>query len=499
MEETNDLLARLIDSLDMEPLAGTDATALVSTSDGNLAFRDDDAKIKDAERFVNSLIAFLANVSDLSELVNPHTVLTEIETLIGECDKINHDYIHDIVRAQSFRNLETNWRSLYMLSSSVTSDEIVIDFVDVKKEELGTDLEDHDSDILTSALFKKVYVEEYDRYGGRPFGSMLGLYYFDASDDEDVRWLSTMSKVSRAAHCPFIASANAECFDFKDFSELSRAQDLEDLMSLPKYGPWNAFRKSDGAAYIGLTLPRFMIRKPWQANKKNPWLKFDEDIRSSNDYLWGSAAVLFARNMLRSFEASEWCQHITGPRGGGEVLGLPVHLVEHHGHEELQLPVEVAIPDFRELQFAKCGFIPLVHEKNSANAAFFSARAVKIAIEFEEEINTQNADLVCNLSYTLSITRIAHYVKRMVRDYIGSTADGPYIQDMLSRWLIEYVTTVTNPDDLTLLYYPFQAVQVEVTPKPGPLGWYNCIISILPHIQFQGMDVELRLEAALGG
>jgi type VI secretion system protein ImpC len=87
----------------------------------------------------------------------------------------------------------------------------------------------------------------------------------------------------------------------------------------------------------------------------------------------------------------------------------------------------------------------------------------------------------------------------MVREYIGSSADGPYIQTMLETWLIDYVTTAVNPDDLTLRYYPFKAISVQVVPRPGPFGWYNCVISVLPHIQFQGMDVELRLEAALGG
>ena len=87
----------------------------------------------------------------------------------------------------------------------------------------------------------------------------------------------------------------------------------------------------------------------------------------------------------------------------------------------------------------------------------------------------------------------------MVCDYIGSTADAPYIKAMLEAWLIEYVTTAVNPDDLTLSHYPFKAVSVDVQPKPGLFGWYTCTVSVLPHLQFQGMDVELRLEAALGG
>ena len=87
----------------------------------------------------------------------------------------------------------------------------------------------------------------------------------------------------------------------------------------------------------------------------------------------------------------------------------------------------------------------------------------------------------------------------MMREYIGSTADGPYVQRVLTDWLNGYVTIVTNPDDLTLLYYPFKATNVVVEPKPGPFGWYKAVISVLPHVQFEGMDVELRLEAALGG
>lgn len=497
------LLEQLVDSLDMD-LGEAKSQALVKLTDSQeddancLAFYDTDASVSDEDRFINCLAALLVN-AEYEQLKSIRLTMNTIDTLTERVDVKVDDYLHRVLRSPSFRKLETSWRSLADVYSEVESEEVVIDFLDATKQDLQVDLEDHDSDILTSALFKKVYVEEYDRYGGRPFGAMIGLYDFDSSE-EDIDWLRTIAKVSSASHAPFIAAASPEFFGFDDWEELNVAGDLEDLMSLPKYGKWNELRESDAAAYIGLTLPRFMLRKPWSGRpSKSSWLSFDEKIRSSSDYLWGSAAVLFARNMVRSFQMSEWCQHICGPRGGGLRKGLPVHMVERHGQEELQPPVEVAIPDYRELQFARCGFIPLIHCKGTAEATFFSARSIKKALEFESELDTRNADLVCNLAYTLSVTRIAHYVKRMVRDYIGSSADGPYLQNMLEKWLIDYVTTTVNPDDLTLLYYPFKAMSVSVEPKPGPLGWYKCIISVLPHIQFEGMDVELRLEAALGG
>ncbi len=84
-----------------------------------------------------------------------------------------------------------------------------------------------------------------------------------------------------------------------------------------------------------------------------------------------------------------------------------------------------------------------------------------------------------------------------MRDNIGSSADAEYIKNSLKNWIFQYVTTVVDPDDLTLRFYPFKAASVEVTEREGMIGWYDCSISILPHIQFEGMDVELRLDARL--
>ena len=87
-------------------------------------------------------------------------------------------------------------------------------------------------------------------------------------------------------------------------------------MSHPKYGSWNALRESEEAAYVGLTLPKYIIRKPYDP-ELNPSGKipFKEKVRgdSNEDYLWGSASILFAQNMVRSFEQSGWCQYLRGP------------------------------------------------------------------------------------------------------------------------------------------------------------------------------------------
>jgi len=482
------------------------------TGTGPIVFNDRNPEIDDHARLMNALAALLVNLPE-GQIPTTYAALHQaIAQVTASIEARVASSLDEILHDPEFQTLEANWVTLNELAGSVTHDDVIIDFMDLHKDELRDDLQDNAADIFGGALFHKVYVEEYDRYGGRPFATMIGLYEFD-SDDSDVEWLDNMSQICAAAHCPFIASANSRFFRQDTMQDVAVITDLDAVVNHPKHAKWNALRDKDFAAYIGLTLPRYLVRAPWDGagpdasdrDKRFNHIGYTETVHpgepgSANNFLWGNAAILFAKNIVRSYEQSGWAQYIRGPRGGGIVEGMTVYTFKRPtGQEELQPPVEVAIPDYREYQFARSGLIPLVQRKSEASATFFSAQSIKKPKDFIEDINTKNAYLVTNLAYTFSVTIIAHYVKVMMREYIGSSADDTYIQNMLSNWLGRYVTTVTNPDDLTLLYYPFKATSVKVTPKPGPFGWYNAVISVLPHSQFEGMDVELRLEASLGG
>ncbi len=452
--------------------------------------------ISDENRFISGLAAVLLNVDTSSGRLDKGS----IQQLIAGIDKMVNDQLNEIIHNEKFKKMEASWRSLndLILNTNFKAD-IMIDILDVDKEELFEDFEANAVDITGSALFKKVYVAEYDQYGGKPFGGMIGLYDFEHTPHDEF-WLRIMGKVAAASHAPFIGSVSPKFFGCDSIEELAAIKDLEGLLNHPKYGSWNKLRDSEEAAYLGLTLPKYITRLPYDP-ETNPCkeIPFKEEVRGdkNEDYLWGSSAILFAQNMVRSFAQSGWCQYIRGPKGGGLVSGLPVHTFNIRGEEEIKIPVEMTIPDYRELEFANCGFIPLIYRKGTADACFFSCQSLKKAKRFKDPKDSENAQLVTNLSYTFSVTRIAHYVKSIMRDNIGSTADAEYIKNALNSWIFQYVTTVTDPDDLTLRYYPFKAASVEVKEREGMIGWYDCQISILPHIQFEGMDVELRLDTRL--
>ena len=453
--------------------------------------------VSEEDRFISGMAALLLNVEPVDGKFDKGSILE----VISGIDEMVNAQINEIIHNPEFKELESNWRSLndLILNTNFKAD-VMIDILDVSKDELFEDFENNAVDITGSALFKKVYVAEYDQYGGRPIGSLLGLFDMKHTPDDEF-WLRTMGKVAAASHAPYVGSVSPQFFGCDSVAELEAIKDLEGLMNHPKYGSWNKLRDSEEAAYIGLTLPKYVSRLPYDPDT-NPCRKinFTEEVRGDQDedYLWGSAATLFAQNMVRSFETSGWCQYLRGPKGGGLVSGLPVHMFNIRGEEEMKVPVEMMIPDYRELEFANSGFMPLIYRKGTSDACFFSCQSIKKPKKFKDPKDTENSQLVTNLSYTLSITRIAHYVKCIMRDNIGSSADAAYIQDSLSKWISQYVTTIVNPDDTTLKYYPFKAYSVNVEERPGMIGWYDCNISILPHIQFEGMDVELKLDARLG-
>lgn len=452
--------------------------------------------IRDEDRFISGMAAVLMNIDVTAERFDKGAV----QELIGTIDELINSQLNQIIHHEKFKRMESDWRALNDLVTTTNfKADVMIDIIDVSKDELFTDFDSNAVDITNSALFKKVYLAEYDQYGGRPYSSMIGLYEFNHTPDDEF-WLKIMGKIAAASHSPFISSVSPKFFGCENIEELAALKDLEGLMNHPRYGSWDKLRNSEEAAYIGLTLPRYILRQPYDPDT-NPIrnFTFKEEVRGDNsaDYLWGNAAILFAQNMVRSFVTSGWCQYLRGPKGGGLVTGLPVHMFNIRGEEEMKIPVEMVIPDFRELDFANAGFMPLVYRKGTADACFFSCQSLKKAKKFKDPKDSENSQLVTNISYSFSITRIAHYVKCIMRDNIGSSADAPYISSALERWMFQYVTTIVNPDDLTLRYYPFKAAAVEVVERPGMIGWYDCKISVLPHIQFEGMDVELRLDARL--
>lgn len=459
-------------------------------------FSQSSEEVSATDRFLSGLAAVLFNVDTKNGRYEKGQVMEAVQRI----DQVVNDQLNEIFQSPNFKQLEATWRGISGIAENANfASNITIDLLDVSKDELYQDFESNSTDVFSGALFSKVYKTEYDQYGGKPYGCLLGLYEF-SSGPRDLFWLRNMSKVAAASHAPFISSVCPEFFGRTNIEEVEAIRDLDGLFNQPSMGQWRSLRDTPEASYIGLTFPRYVVRRPWHPETNpSPGLRFTEITNGEREkYLWGNSALLLARNLMRSFDQSGWCQYIRGPRGGGLVDGLPVDTFNIRGEDEIRIPVEMAIQDYRELEFSRNGIMALVYRKGSGDATFFSAQAIKLPRDYKDPKDSENSQLVSNLSYTFSVSRVAHYIKSITRDNIGDNSTAESVQTALTNWLDQYTTSSVAPNDLTMRRFPFKKTQIKVTAKPGRLGYYDCTIAILPHIQFEGMDVELQLESRLG-
>jgi type VI secretion system protein ImpC len=192
-------------------------------------------KLREEDRFLSGLAAMLLNIDTTN--VNKFDKASVL-SLIGRIDLIVAAQVNEVLHHPKFQALESNWRGLDdLIRSTNFRANIMIDILDVTKDELLQDFDSNAVDITGSALFKKLYIAEYDQYGGKPYGGIIGLYEFKHTPTDEF-WLKIMSKVAAASHAPFISSVSPEFFGCSSIEELAAVKDLEGLVSRPTYSSW---------------------------------------------------------------------------------------------------------------------------------------------------------------------------------------------------------------------------------------------------------------------
>src|SRR5262249_1014139 len=134
-------------------------------------------------------------------------------------------------------------------------------------KELARDLE-RALEFDQSQLFRKVYSEEFGTPGGEPYGVLLGDFQIrrQPSPDhptDDVAVLRAMAQVSAPAFAPFIAAAHPTLLGLDFFTELELPLNLARSFEQPEFLKWRAFREIEDARFVGLTLPRVLMRLPY--------------------------------------------------------------------------------------------------------------------------------------------------------------------------------------------------------------------------------------------
>ena len=419
---------------------------------------------------------------------------------IAQLDHLISLQLNEIMHAPEFQKLEATWRGLkYLLSQTETGTMLKIKVLNVSKKELLRDLQ-RAPEFDQSALFKKVYEEEYGVFGGAPFGALLGDYEFSRSG-QDIELLEKVSQVAAAAHAPFITAASSEMLNLESFSQLDAPRDLGKIFDNTEYAKWKAFRQSEDSRYVALTVPRMLLREPYGKDTVPvEAFQYEEHVDGTdhNKYLWGNAAWALGARVTNAFALYGWCACIRGVESGGLVEGLPVHNFRtDSGDVAMKCPTEVPITDRREKELADLGFAPLVHCKGTPNAAFFSVQSVQKAKVYDKDAATANARISAQLPYIFAVSRFAHYLKTMMRDKIGGYMSRSEAQMFLNNWISNYVVSNDDASMTVKAKRPLKEARVDVQEDPRKPGVYRAIAFLRPHFQLDELSVSMRLVAEL--
>lgn len=457
---------------------------------------------------VRALSYWLSEFTSPGSLNQGDDVIQAIQRSIADIDHLINDQVNVIIHQPRFQALESSWRGLWYLTQQAEGiKNIKIKLLDVSWNEVARDIS-RALEFDQSHLFRKIYSEEYGTAGGEPYGVIIGDYevsHRSTGTNSDVATLQGMAQISAASFAPFIAAAAAELFGLDDFSGLGQPLDLHGIFAQQEYIKWRAFRSQSDAQFVGLVLPHILMRLPY---RKTPgsykgMFFYEKSGRSGHDnYCWGNAVYGFAAILIREFASVGWFGHLRGvPRnqiGGGLLTTLPCDSFVSDPEDVACKPVtDVVITDMKERELGDLGLIALCQCHDTPFAAFYSNQSLrKIDRAASREIEI-NAKLSAMLQHVLCGSRIAHYIKVIIRDKVGSFITADECEDFLREWLFKYTTGREDLEWEEQAQYPLREAAVNVKDHPEKPGDYICVIHLRPHYQLDNMVSELELVTEL--
>lgn len=455
----------------------------------------------------DELIRSLVEESVKGTLRFDKNVSKTISGAISAIDAVMSKQLAAIMHNESFQKLEGSWRGLhYLVQNSETGAQLKLRVLNITKRELFKDL-DKAVEFDQSQAFKKIYEAEFGSPGGEPYGALIGDYEF-TNHPEDIDLLTKMSQVSAAGFCPFLSAADPALLGLESFEELSKPRDLEKIFLDESFTKWRSFRDSEDSRFVTLTMPRCLSRLPYGKNTKVvdafdfEEVDLDEQGNSKpvphDNYAWMNTSYVLGARLTDAFAKFGWCTAIRGAENGGKVEGLPTHVfMADDGDKSLKCPTEIAITDRREAELSKLGFLPLCFYKNTDYAVFFGSQTTQKPKKYDRPEATANAAISARLPYMMATSRIAHFLKVIARDKIGSFMERQDCEEWLKRWISNYVTTDPKPSDEMKARYPLAEAAIKVEEIPGAPGSYNAVAWLRPWLQMEELTSSMRMVAKI--
>lgn len=318
-----------------------------------------DKKLSDFSALMDRQVVEHREAVDLSDMlgkiVAPHITPADdpqLDDYLEIVEGAMTTTLRQVLHHPDFQALESVWRALELLCRRVeTSSSLRITIYDVSAEDFAADLSST-SAMEETGLYKLLVEGPTQEQDGATPSAIIGLYNFDMTPPH-AELLGRMAKICAHAHAPFITS-------------LDRNNATRDYSKLPSIveRTWTELKEQEESNYIGLTLPRFMLRMPY-GTKTDPidafdFEEFDEKV-GLKAMLWGNSAILLGIVLGVDFANNH------GDMKPGSILSInemPFHYMHDQYGDQIALPCTDRMLSHRATEpLLRHNFIPIISLK----------------------------------------------------------------------------------------------------------------------------------------
>lgn len=423
-----------------------------------------------------------------------------IDRAIAALDRDIAAVVDGVLHEPKFQELEAAWRGFSHVVERVDPTENVeVTVWSYSKEEMAEDF-GAESDVTRTRFFRQVYTAEYGQHGGRPYGAIFANWSASPAPT-DVELLGRLASVAAMAHAPLLLAASPELLRVKGFADLQAMTHPQAAFEGPGSERWTSFRRTEDSRYVGILLPRILLRLPyremtWGASR----FVYDEHTLRADHFLWGSPIFAFAVRLAGSFARF---------RSYGGLVGADEDappLFDSHpalGGDHVKPPVEVMLSRRLERSLSELGLIPLTWDPVRTTLRFPTASSVQLPRSYGSGEGGAAATLShllgTRLPHLLLACRFAHYLKVLERERLGSHRERVEIERELNDWIKQYVVVMDNASPETRLKYPLRNARVTVSEVEGSPGLHRLQVQLQPHLRYMRqaftLSVDGRLEA----
>jgi len=298
----------------------------------------------------------------LQDIVSPHLV-PDIEPkqteMIASVDKAVSELMCTILHNPDFQAIEATWRGIHFLTRRLETDaRLKLYLLDISKPELAADLTATE-DLRSTETYKLLVEQSDETPGSEPWALLTGNYLFDQTRD-DAELLGKLANIAKQAGAPFVSSVGPRMLGCESLAQTPDPDDWQPSTDTESPSAWQELRKLPAAAYLGLAIPRFLLRLPYGADT-DPVDNFDfEEFPNGpthEHYLWGNPCFACVCLLGEAFSRYEWDLR---PGVIRDIDGLPLHVYEEQGESRIKPCAEVQLTERAAERILDKGFMPLL-------------------------------------------------------------------------------------------------------------------------------------------